>query len=196
MKDSSKIQIPDAPRGEFCPHCPMHALIGLLSPSRVCSGYRRLSDWLEKQASMVPPLLLRLVLAYEFWEAGMTKLYGENWFADLGFPFPFSLFAPQINWWLATGFELIGAIALTLGVATRFFSFALVVITAVAIVSVHWPSEWASLSDLAKGYTITDEGHGNYKLPVLYFIMLLPLLFGGAGRFSLDAWFADQKSLR
>ncbi|MDF9391963.1 MULTISPECIES: HvfX family Cu-binding RiPP maturation protein [Methylococcus] len=178
MNESFEICRPDASREDRKP----------LGPSRL----RWLSGWLESQASGAPPLLLRLLLAWEFWEAGLMKLYGENWFADLSFPFPFNLFPPSVNWWLATGFELLGAIALALGVATRLFSLALAVLTVVAIAAVHWPSDWASLSDLAQGYAITDEGHGNFKLPLMYLAMLLPLLFGGAGRYSLDAWVSGR----
>jgi uncharacterized membrane protein YphA (DoxX/SURF4 family) len=28
-------------------------------------------------------LALRLIFAWEFWEAGLTKLNGENWFAEI-----------------------------------------------------------------------------------------------------------------
>jgi putative oxidoreductase len=41
-------------------------------------------------------------------------------------------------------------------------------------------------SDLLKGYSISDKGHGNFKLPLLFVVMLLPLIFNGAGKFSLD----------
>lgn len=195
MKELSETRTHAEAAGESCPVCPGHALIWLLSPSRVCGGYRKLSAWLDRMAPVLPPLFLRLILAYEFGEAGIMKLQGENWFADLAFPFPFNLLSPQINWWLATGFETIGAVALLLGWATRFFSFALMIITLVAIASVHWPSEWSTLSELLQGYSITDHGHGNYKLPLLYLIMFLPLLFGGPGKISLDAWLPRTKSV-
>jgi putative oxidoreductase len=41
-------------------------------------------------------------------------------------------------------------------------------------------------SDLAKGYAITDMGHGNFKLPLLFVVMLLPIIFQGPGKISLD----------
>jgi len=41
-------------------------------------------------------------------------------------------------------------------------------------------------SDLAKGYAITDMGHGNFKLPLLFVVMLLPIIFQGPGKLSLD----------
>ncbi|CAD5109528.1 hypothetical protein PSEWESI4_03833 [Pseudomonas carbonaria] len=135
------------------------------------------------------PLGLRLLLAWEFFEAGREKLLGDNWFADLAgrFPFPFTLLGPDLNWALATWLELVGSLALLLGLGTRYAAFALWVLTIVAIHAVHWPAEWSSLADLWNGYAITDKGFGNYKLPLLYLAMLLPLILTGGGRLSLDA---------
>ncbi len=134
------------------------------------------------------PLGLRLLLAWEFFEAGREKLHGSNWFADLGerFPLPFSLLSPQLNWTMATWLELAASIALLVGLGTRYAAAALWVLTVVAIYAVHWPSDWSTLGDLWQGYAISDDGFGNYKLPLIYLVMLLPLMLGGAGRFSLD----------
>ncbi|GAB3090285.1 HvfX family Cu-binding RiPP maturation protein [Lysobacter terrae] len=134
------------------------------------------------------PLGLRVLLAWEFFEAGREKLQGQNWFADLGdkFPLPFSLLGPNVNWTLATWFEIVGSIALLIGLGTRYAAAALWVLTVVAIYAVHWPSEWSSLSELWQGYAISNEGFGNYKLPLIYLVMLLPLMLNGPGRFSLD----------
>jgi putative oxidoreductase len=140
----------------------------------------------------LPQLTLRLILAWEFGEAGFEKLHGTNWFADINFPFPFSLLPPDFSWGLATFFEILGAFALALGVATRFFSLSLIILTVVAIAAVHWPEHWSSLTELFKGYRIIDEnedGFGNYKLPLLYIAMFMPLLFSGAGKASVDYWF-------
>jgi len=51
---------------------------------------------------------------------------------------------------------------------------------------VHWPAEWATLSELWKGYAITDRGYGNFKLPLILMVLLLPLLVAGPGRVSID----------
>jgi putative oxidoreductase len=139
-------------------------------------------------------LSLRLLLAWEFGEAGFEKLHGSNWFADIQdqFPWPFKLISADINWALATGFEVAGAVALVIGLGTRLFSASLIVLTTVAMLSVHWPESWATLGELLQGYALTDQGHGNFKLPVIYIAMLLPLVFMGPGRLSLDQLIARR----
>lgn len=143
---------------------------------------------LDAGAAWLPPLLLRLILAWEFWEAGIAKLRGSNWFAGVQaqFPFPFDVLPAQLSWTLATWTELLAAVALLLGLGTRLAAFALLVLTFVATAAVHWPASWESLAQLWQGYAITDKGMGNFKLPLLFAVMLLPLLFGGGGRISLD----------
>ena len=151
--------------------------------------YIKLIDLLNTLETVIPLLALRILLAWEFGESGYEKLIGTNWFADLSFPFPFSLLPSEVSWQISTWFELLGAGALLLGLATRFFSASLMVLTVVAIAAVHWPEHWNTLSELVKGYRIVDEqgdGFGNYKLPLIYLVMFLPLLFSGAGKLSLD----------
>ena len=140
------------------------------------------------------PLGLRALLAWEFFEAGREKLHGQNWFAELSgrFPPPFSWLGADLNWHLATGLELGASVALLLGLGTRYAAAALWVLTLVAIGAVHWPQHWDSLAELWRGYAISDAGYGNYKLPLLYLAMLLPLILNGAGRLSLDALLARR----
>lgn len=150
---------------------------------RLFSGLELLGLWLGL-------LSLRILLGWDYFEAGLEKYRGANWFADIAerFPFPFNLMPPEISWQLATWFELLGGVALVLGLATRFFSLSLIVLTVVAIASVHWPESWSGFGQLMQGYVFTDQGHGNFKLPVLFIGMLLPLVLLGPGRLSLDAW--------
>ncbi len=161
---------------------------------RTTSHINRIFLWTEKLAHGfdlntpgLAPIFPRLLLAYEFGEAGLEKLHGENWFTGLSFPFPFSLLSADVSWTLVTGLEIIAPIALILGLMTRFFSAALIVLTVVAIAAVHWPAEWHNLDELWQGYAITDKGHGNFKLPLMYIIMLSSLLFSGGVRLSTDA---------
>lgn len=140
---------------------------------------------------------LRLIMAYEFGEAGLEKLRGENWFGHIQdkFPFPLSLVPADLSWLLATWTEILAALLLLFGLATRLSAFALLVLTGVAIVSVHWPASWSSLAELWQGYAISDKGQGNYKLPLLFALMLLPLVTLGPGRLSLDALIARRAAL-
>ena len=135
----------------------------------------------DDAGAWLAPLGLRLLLAYEFFEAGLEKLRGENWFTDIqdDFPFPFSVVPPEISWQLATWTELIAPVLLVLGLGTRFASISLIVLTVVAWASVH-----AGL-----GYNVCDNG---FKLPLIYLIMFVPLLLTGAGKLSLDHWIARR----
>ncbi len=134
---------------------------------------------LNRAGEWLSPLGLRLLLAYEFWQAGIEKLHGDNWFADIQdqFPFPFNLVPVDISWQLSTWTELIGPVALVLGLGTRFVSVSLIILTIVAWVSVH----------AGNGYNVSDNG---FKLPLIYLIMFVPLLLSGPGKLSLDHWIA------
>ncbi|WAK01030.1 HvfX family Cu-binding RiPP maturation protein [Methylobacter sp. YRD-M1] len=173
-------------------HCSRGACLISSGIEQICALPGKLSCWFDRNAHGLAPIFLRLLLAYEFGEAGLEKLKGQNWFADVSFPFPFNLLTADFNWTLAAGLEIIAPIALILGFMTRFFSAALMVLTIVAIAAVHWPAEWHSLAELWKGYAITDQGYGNFKLPLMYLLMLAALMFSGAGRLSIDAWWRHR----
>jgi putative oxidoreductase len=155
--------------------------------------YDNLTARLRVAGDYVWPLALRLIMFWEYWESGTTKLRGGNWFADIpwadwqkGFPWPFSALPTEINWLAATWGELLFSVMLLFGLLTRVAAFSLIVITAVAAAAVHWPANWGSLQSLWEGYAITAEGAGNYKLSLLFILLLLPLLFHGGGKLSLD----------
>ncbi len=145
---------------------------------------RMILDPLNKLGEFVPQLGLRLLLAWEFWESGVEKYRGENWFSQIqdAFPFPFNLVPADISWFLSTWFELLGAIGLVIGLGTRFFSVSLVILTIAAWASVH----------AGNGYNVCSNG---YKLPLIYIIMFLPLIFSGPGKASIDHWLARRFGL-
>jgi putative oxidoreductase len=156
--------------------------------NRFIAGWQRLTAVLVTVGDWLALLPLRLLLAWEFWESGIVKLQGENWFGDVqdAFPFPFNLVPADVSWFLATWTEILGALGLALGLFTRFWALGLIILSIVAIGGVHWPDDWNSLAELWKGYAITDKGFGNYKLPLLFIVMLIPLVFLGPGKASLD----------
>jgi putative oxidoreductase len=165
-----------------------------MAMNRLIELWPALVERLEGLGEWLAPLGLRLILAWEFWEAGREKFSGSNWFMDIqgNFPFPFNIVPADLSWLLATWTEILGAIALLLGLGTRIVAFSLFVLTVVATAAVHWPDDWMMFSDLLQGYAITDKGHGNYKLPLLFLVMLVPLILHGAGKLSIDALLARR----
>lgn len=129
-------------------------------------------------------LVVRLILAYGFYEPAMKKINNFDsivtWFRD-GLHLPF----PELNAYMATGTEIAGLVLLILGLATRFISIPLMVIMAVAVLTVHG----------LEHFSCADNG---FEIPLYYFIMLMTLMTGGAGKFSLDEtifkkWFSADK---
>lgn len=154
-----------------------NSIVNILNP---------VGDW-------VALLPIRLLMAYEYGKAGFGKIAVENgppsWFINTteNFPFPFNVIPPGLNWFLVSWTEVLGGVLLLFGLFTRFWAFSFIILTIVAIFGVHWPGEWSSLSELWEGYRVTRDGDsGNFRIPLLFLVMLFPLLFKGAGKASLD----------
>lgn len=154
----------------------------------------QVTNTLDSTGEWLALLPIRLLMAYEFGRAGMMKLNGTSWFANVqdNFPFPFNVIPVEISWFIATWAELLGAAGLVLGLFTRFWALSFIVLTVVAISGVHWPDDWNSLAELWKGYSVSDKGFGNFRIPLLFLVMLVPLLFSGAGKLSLDHLLAKK----
>ncbi len=150
--------------------------------------WKRVVNVLNPAGDWVALLPIRLLLAYEYGRAGMMKFNGNNWFANIqdNFPFPFNVVPVEISWFLATWSEILGAVGLVIGLFTRFWAFSLVILTIVAIAGVHWPGDYSSFAELWQGYSVSDKGFGNYRIPLLFLVMLFPLVFKGAGKLSID----------
>ncbi len=150
--------------------------------------WKRVVNVLDPAGDWVALLPIRLLLAYEFGKAGMMKFNGKNWFANVqdDFPFPFDIIPVEVSWFLATWTEILGAAGLVIGLFTRFWAFSLVILTVVAIGGVHWPDDYSSLAELWQGYSVSNKGFGNYRIPLLFLAMLVPLVFKGAGKLSVD----------
>jgi len=112
---------------------------------------RRLQSWMNMTsvADFLGPLVLRLYLVPVFWVAGTNKLNSmDNTIAWFGNPdWGLGLPAPALMAWLATGTEVLGAIALLVGLGTRWFSVPLMATMLVAIFSVHLKNGWQAVAD-------------------------------------------------
>lgn len=185
----------------------MEALVNVYY--RVHSALR---SWL-KPLDGLAPLALRWYLVPVFWVAGTKKLAGIDniiaWFGNtewgLGLPFP------TVMAYLAAYTEVIGAILLALGLATRVIALPLMIAMVVAALTVHWGNGWAAIADSGAQEVAVRLGavrqllqeHGSYswltekgplvilnngvEFAVTYFVMLLALVCTGGGRYvSLD----------
>lgn len=111
----------------------------------------KLQDLLDatRKVDFLGPLALRLYLVPVFWVAGTNKLGGMDnviaWFGNpdwgLGLPFP------AVMAWLAVGAEVLGAIALLVGLATRWFAVPLMVTMLVAAFTAHAKHGWQAVAD-------------------------------------------------
>lgn len=109
--------------------------------------YRSAVRHLQK-LDFLPLLMLRLYLAPVFIIAGWNKYQNFSdmveWYgnADWGLGLPL----PALMVVLTIIAELVGGLALALGVLTRFFSFTLLIAMAVAAFKVHWRNGWFAIA--------------------------------------------------
>lgn len=132
--------------------------------------YHKIVEAIES-AKSIPLLLLRLILAYGFYSPAKMK-WGDinataDWFGSMGYPLP------TLNAYLAATTEMVGVILLVLGLGTRIISIPLIIVMIVAITTVH----------LGNGF---QAGNNGFEIPLYYLLMLLVLLFHGAGKISVD----------
>ena len=92
-----------------------------------------------------------------------------------------SLGLPSALAYLTMAAELLGAIALILGVYTRFVAVALIPILLGAIVTVHWSA----------GFFFTNA-NGGWEFPAFWIIGLLALALVGDGAFALKPSIAKK----
>jgi putative oxidoreductase len=120
----------------------------------------------------VVPLLLRLALAAIFifhgalLVGGPDKHWGANWMP------PENAQPPAVQLAVAWG-ELVGGIALGLGLLTRLAALGIIAIMAGATATVHWPN----------GFDIRNGGF-EYNFAII--LMCLCLVLGGPGPLAVD----------
>lgn len=120
----------------------------------------------------VAPLVLRVVTGLIFAMHGWQKLEGglagvAGMLGGMGFPLPM-LFAV-----ILIAVELVGGIALILGVFTHWAAKLSAIVAAVALVLVHLPN----------GFFMRD---GGYEFILLLLAASVSLMITGAGKYSLD----------
>jgi putative oxidoreductase len=137
--------------------------------------YYKLVDKLDSLKD-IPLLLIRLTIAYGFYNPAMAKIKGFDntvmWFESMDMPLP------TLNAYLATITESLGVVLLVLGLGVRIISIPLMITMLVAIIMVHWDNGFS--------------GKNGFEIPFLYLIMLFTLFIKGGGRLGLDNLFKQK----
>ncbi len=125
-----------------------------------CSWLKRLqaADWLA-------PLAIRLYLAPVFWVAGINKWHPDRgleftarYFDRLGYPLP------ELMAFLACATEIVGAVALLLGLATRLACIPLMFVMTIAVTTVHWKNGWQITADPRSPFPSDDTDGARDRL--------------------------------
>ena len=120
-------------------------------------------------------LLARLWVAKIFFESGLTKI--QSWDSTLTlftYVYQVPLLPPDIAAYLGTGAELLLPVLLVLGLGGRITIFVFFMYNLVAMVSYH--------------YLWTPEGAMGLDQHINWALLLMLLMFHGAGKISLDHW--------
>ena len=127
-----------------------------------------------KKLDFIGFLFLRLYLFYIFWNKGTNNLDNFTDFSE-GFNILGSVFSEVIAW-LVISFEISCAVSLLVGLFLRWSAMILTVINMITIFIILWQNSWKLEID-------------NIEMYVIYAVMLIALLFSGAGKYySLDYW--------
>jgi putative oxidoreductase len=142
-----------------------------MSSEQRADGWRKLLVWRER-TDWIPPLLARLVVGVVFVQSGWGKLHNlpqvVAFFTQLGIP------APSVQAPFVAGVEFFGGLLLLVGLLTPLAAFLLAITMVVAIAT-------ARIGDV-------HSIGGLANLPeVSFFVLLIWLVWEGAGKASVDA---------
>ena len=131
---------------------------------------------------------MRLLLGVIFFAHGAQKMLG--WFGGYGFSATMQFFTSQMHIpalfaFLVICTEFFGGLALILGLLTRIAALAVAVEMAVAVLMIH-----AHVGFFMNWFG-NQKGEG-YEYHLLTFAVAIPLIFRGAGAFSIDGAFAKK----
>ena len=138
-----------------------------------------------KKCQSLSPLFLRLAMGAGFWAHGWAKLSRgtggfEKLLAQSGVPFA------HINAWIVPFVELLGGLALILGLFVTIVSIPLITTMLVALFTIQIHYGFSSVKTIGLTATGPIFGPPGYEINVLYIAGLISLMITGAGRFSLD----------
>jgi putative oxidoreductase len=138
------------------------------------------------------PVPLRLIVGFGFMEHGYAKLLkGPEAFASI--LHALNVPAPHLMAWLTILIELLGGLAVLLGIFVPLLSVPMAAVLLTAMFTVHWQYGFSSIKLVA----ITPEGAKfgppGYECDLLYLTCLVALVLLGSGPFSFDRVFSRKR---
>ena len=130
------------------------------------------------------PFVLRIAVGLLFLMHGWQKLQGDSavgFFTQIGIPAA-AFFGPLVTW-----LEIIGGIALILGLFTHWVSKLLAINMLVAILMVHLKSLNAGLPG---GFLVSN---GGMELALLALAAVISLMITGPGKWALDTHLSKKE---
>ena len=151
--------------------------------------YKLTTAAISHQWALLP---LRLVVGYGFLAHGMAKWNrGPEKFAKLltviGVP------APGITARVVVGVELLGGLAIMLGVLVLLASVPLIGSMIVAMFTIHVHYGFSAVNTIGLTATGPVLGPPGYEINLLYVGALLALALSGPGALSVDGWLRSRR---
>lgn len=146
----------------------------------------------EKNYQQPAPLFLRMVIGFGFMAHGWAKLskgpeaFG-NLLAQIHVPFP------HVMAWISTFTELLGGLAIFIGLMVSITVIPLIGMMLVAMfgIQIHYGFSSVKTIGLTPGGPVF--GPPGYEINLLYIAGLIALLISGAGIFSADSLLAAKR---
>jgi putative oxidoreductase len=151
-------------------------------------GYGSRFAWLNRASvARWAPIPLRLIVGYGFMQHGFAKLSrGPETFAvilhAIGVP------APYLIAWLTIVTELLGGLAILLGVIVPLVSLPMAAVLLTAIFTVHLPYGFSSIKLIGVASGHAQFGPPGYECDLLYLACLASLFLGGPGPLAIDSY--------
>jgi putative oxidoreductase len=134
------------------------------------------------------PIPLRLIVGYGFMQHGYAKLSkGPEAFAAI--LHAMSVPAPHFMAWLTILTELVGGLAVLLGVLIPLASLPMAAVLIVAIFTVHLSYGFTSIKLMSVTNGHAQFGPPGYECNLLYLACLAALVLGGSGPMAIDSYF-------
>jgi len=137
-------------------------------------------------------LPLRLIVGLGFLQHGYAKLArGPDMF--VGILHAIGLPLAHLLGWATIGVEVVGGLMILCGALVPLAAVPMIVVLAVAIVTVHLPNGFSSIKLISFDATGAHFGQPGYETDLLYMAGLIALCIGGGGPLSVDAYLSAKR---